>query len=124
MANYRSREGERQAGAEAVFGEKVMHKVILTILLSVVSSSATAAWVVVGKIGTSTDYADPTTIRKADDKAKMWVLHDYKTKVLVENGTPFLSTKEQTEYDCKEKRLRMLSMSFYSRNKVRGKMVH
>ena len=101
-----------------------MRKTILMMLLAVVSTSTLAAWVKVGEIGTTTDYADPTTIRKEGDNVKMWALRDHKTKVLVENGKPFKSTKEQSEYDCKEKQLRMLSMSFYSRNKARGEIVH
>jgi hypothetical protein len=42
-----------------------MRRLILSVLLAVVSSSAAAEWVEVGRADTITAYADPATIRKA-----------------------------------------------------------
>ena len=58
-----------------------MKKLLLTLLLAAVSSSAMAEWVYVAKNkeGTYAVYADPTTIRKAGNTVKMWGLDDHKT---------------------------------------------
>ena len=51
-----------------------MKKLLLTLMLAVVSSSAMAKWVKVSEDKLVTAYADPTTIRKNGDKVKMWAL--------------------------------------------------
>ena len=99
-----------------------MRKTILIMLLAVVSSSAAADWVYLGGNDTITFYADPTTIRKAGNVVKLWNLFDLKTAQLV-NGKRYMSTKGQTEYDCKEERTRELYASFHSGNMARGEIV-
>ena len=51
-----------------------MPKAILMMLLAVVSSSASAGWVVVGVHDTSILYADPASIHRAGNRVKMWGL--------------------------------------------------
>ena len=90
-----------------------MHKVILMLLLAVVSSNAIAEWVEVDtsrRVGL-TAYADPDTIRKTGNRVKMWVLVDYKKD---EEEFGVLSARLKEEYDCKEKKQRILFMAFYS----------
>jgi len=55
-----------------------MRKAILMMLLAVASSSAAAGWVEVNSDETVTVYADPATVRRAGNRATMWVLYDYK----------------------------------------------
>jgi len=80
-----------------------MKKLLLTLMLAVVSTSAMAEWV---KVGTSDDktttiYADPSTIRKSGNRVKMWALWDYSTAQ--EGGSkPYMSVRIQNEYNCKE----------------------
>ena len=92
-----------------------MKKLLLTLLLAVVSSSAIAEWVEVAKGGEETEtitaYADPDTIRKTGNRVKMWVLVDYKKD---EEESGILSARLKEEYDCKEKKQRILFMAFYS----------
>ena len=57
-----------------------MKKLLLTLILVVVSSNVMAEWV---EISSSDDlgitvYADPSSIRKADNKLEMRFLSDYK----------------------------------------------
>jgi hypothetical protein len=57
-----------------------MKKLMQTLMLIVLSSSAMAKWV---EVSSSDDlgitvYADPSSIRKADNKLKMWFMSDYK----------------------------------------------
>ena len=92
-----------------------MKKLLLTLILAVMSSSAIAEWVEVAKGGeeieTITAYADPDTIRKTGNRVKMWVLVDYKKD---EEEFGILSARLKEEYDCKEKKQRILFMAFYS----------
>ena len=93
-----------------------MHKSILMIILAVVSNSAMAEWVWVGKSeGNFTTYVDPTTIRKSGNKVKLWRLTDYKMAIKFTNGQ-YLSTKSQMQHDCMEEQFRMLYVTVYSEN--------
>ena len=67
-----------------------MKKLLLTLLLAVVSSSAMAEWVEVGSndyyygFFEFTAYADPASIRKMGDIVKMRILMHYKPVEIVE----------------------------------------
>jgi len=105
--------------------EVAMRKAILMMLLAVVSGSAVAEWVVVGRTETRTVYIDPATIRKAGNRVKMWSLDDALNKVdYVAGVKPFMSTKEQVEYDCKEEQSRTLYIYFHSGNMGGGEVVY
>ncbi len=103
-----------------------MRKTILMVLLAVVSNSAAAAWVEIGlgDDGTTIAYANPTTIRKAGNRVKMWVLLELKTAKPTAAGEPYRSSKMQNEYDCKKQRWRTLYDSWYSEKKGRGAVVY
>jgi len=93
-------------------------KILLTLMLAVMSSSAMANWVEVGKeVGSRMIfYADPTTIKKHGNTVKMWVLYDYKETQKKGNSKPFRSYKDYFEYDCKEDHGRSRYVSFHSEN--------
>ena len=101
-----------------------MRTVILMLLLAGVSGSAAAAWVELGRDEPEalTVYTDPTTIRKADNIVKMWVLFDYKTARAVGRQT-YRSERAQQEYDCKEERVRALCFTDHSENMAKGAVV-
>jgi len=95
-----------------------MKKLLLTLMLAVVSSSAMAEWVEVAGSAEGTEeteavtaYADPDTIRKTGNRVKMWVLVDYK---ITEEESGATSVRQKEEYDCKEKKSRILFVAFYS----------
>ena len=108
-----------------------MKKLLLTLMLAVVSSSAMAEWVEIGEIedGDITVYADPTTIRKTGNKVKIWVLIDRKTtwvpdghKTAIEE-LGVLSSKGKRVYDCEKKQWRILFLALYSENMGGGETV-
>lgn len=107
-----------------------MRKSILMMLLAVASSGAMAEWVEVGGNDEQTTYTDLATISKNGNRAKMWHLISYKmTKELrVPLGQPagklFISIKEQTEFDCKEKQSRTTYVSYHSENMGGGESVY
>ena len=101
-----------------------MRKVILMMLLAVLSSNAAAEWVRIGKNRIGTVYADPTTISRSGNMAKMWDLLDYGAALLTADGKPYLSTRTQYEYDCEEEKSRLLEVSAHSGNMASGETVH
>ena len=52
----------------------------------------------------------------------MWELTDY--RVVPDQANPYRSVKRQFEFDCKHKRLRLLSTSAYSGQMGKGEMVN
>ena len=100
-----------------------MKKLLLTLMLLLVSANAMAVWTAVKDEDEYTVYADFATIRKDDNKAKMWALYDYIRVQEVSEGKS-LSVKEQSEYDCKEKKRRLLAYSWLSKNMGAGNIVY
>jgi hypothetical protein len=106
-----------------------MKKLLLTLMLVVVSSSAMAEWAEVGwaEDGNATFYADPATIRKSSNKVKMWNMLDYKIgtviKLSYQSYIYVRSLRRQTEYDCKEEKQRILYVDLLSGNMGSGETV-
>ncbi len=94
-----------------------MSKAFLMILLAIISSSAMAQWVEIGKSENFIVYVDPTTIRKSGNIVKIWSLHDYKT---AQGSIPYMSSRLEREHDCIEKWGRQLFLAFYHKNMGRG----
>ena len=101
-----------------------MKKLLLTLVLVIVSNSAMAEWVKVAVSGegveeadSMTAYADPDTIRKTSNRVKMWMLTDYK---ITGEESGVTSARQKGEYDCKEKKERILFIVFYSGHMNKG----
>lgn len=96
----------------------------LIVPLTDVSNNAAAGWVIVGSDKTDTQYANPSTIRRKGNMAKMWDLLDFKkAQVAGKPIKPYKSTKGQYEYDCEEERMRLLSSSWHSDHMAKGEVV-
>lgn len=100
-----------------------MRKFILLMLLSVMSGSAMAEWVVHGNTSSAIYYVDPDTLRQNGTSVKMWNLRDYKISHETTEGQKFLSSIELIEYDCKNDVTRILMYSHYSERMGRGESV-
>jgi len=92
-------------------------------LLAVVSSSAVAEWLEVSRNETSAVYADLANVDRTGDVAKMWTLLDFKAPQARPYATPYMSQKAQHEYDCKERRARIVHFLRYSENMGGGEVV-
>ena len=92
-------------------------------LLAGVSSSAIAEWVNVGRNENTAIYVDQATVQRAGNMATMWHLTDF-NNVHEDMGEPYLSTKDQNEYDCKEAKWRRRASSQHSKNMGGGKVVY
>ncbi len=101
-----------------------MNKLLLTLILTLVSTSAMAEWTwAVEDAGVGiTVYVDRTSISKTGNIVKMLTLVDFKA-VQGKSKSKFLSQKEQDEYDCKDEKIRILTFSQHSKNMGAGEVV-
>ena len=100
-----------------------MKKIWLTLYLAAASSASQAAWLEIGANETGTFYVDPPTIQRSGDIVKMWYLVDFKSTQVDTNTKSFLSSKDQSEYDCKQERSRSLYYNNYSEKMGSGKII-
>jgi hypothetical protein len=89
------------------------------------SLPASAEWVAVEKDylspGLQTVYVDPDSIRREGDLVTMWQLIDFKWMQGSARGpTRFMSTETQKQFDCAEKRVRLLAFTEFSRRMGTG----
>ena len=95
----------------------------LAIFLLLLSSAAWAEWTSVGEDSTAAFYADPATIVRSGDTAKLWSLLDYKAfQRMVEVG--YFSQKALVEYDCAKRKARGLSLSLHAEHMGEGKVIY
>jgi hypothetical protein len=97
----------------------------LIILLFLSSAPAYAEWVAVEKDylspGLQTVYIDPDSIRREGNMLTMWQLIDFKWGQGNGRGAHrFSSTKTQKQFDCPQKRLRLLAFTEFSRHMGTG----
>lgn len=97
--------------------------IVLVLALFLTTSETYAEWVEVGSTENFTEYADPETIRRKVNLAKIWTLSDFKT-LQQTAGVSYLSMKQQWEFDCEEERHRMLMMAEFSGNMGKGAVVY
>ena len=97
-----------------------MKKLLLTLMLIVISSSAMAEWVEAGSYNgydpiEITAYADPASIRKVGDIVTMRIMIDYKPVEMVDGkqqkfvGGIAESEELQAQFDCKEAQSQSIS---------------
>ncbi len=98
---------------------------LLTTLLFLSTVPAYAEWVAIEKDylvpGLQTVYVDPDTISREGNLVTMWQLVDFKWMQGSPRGpTRFLSTETRKQFDCTEKRLRLLAFTEFSRRMGTG----
>jgi hypothetical protein len=97
----------------------------LIILLFLSSAPAYAEWVAVEKdylsSGLQTVYIDPDSIRREGNLVTIWQLSDFKWMQGNGRGAHrFFSTEAHKQFDCAEKRLRLLAFTEFSRRMGTG----
>ncbi len=96
---------------------------LLITLLLLRPAPVYAEWVMLGETpGGVTIYVDPKTIRRKDDRVKLWYLFDFKTTM--KEAPSSLSMKAQAEYNCREELNRPLAGTFFSGHMGKGEVVH
>jgi len=97
-----------------------MKRLLLITVLFLSTVPSHAEWVAVEKDyllpGLQTVYVDPDAIRREGNLVTLWQLIDFTWMQGNPRGTPrFLSTKTYKQFDCAEKRLRLLAFTEFSR---------
>jgi hypothetical protein len=102
-----------------------MKKLLLTILLTVISTSAMAEWTFLTTNADITKkvYIDVSSIRKNKSQVKMWDLFDFKNPLTNADGSRCLSAKRLVEYDCNNEQSRLLAFVQHSSNMGKGEVV-
>ena len=91
----------------------MMKRLLLALLLLLASGAASAEWTAIDSADHLIIYVDRATIRRNGNLVKMWSMADYK-KAQVIDGQYGLSSRSQSEYDCKEEMHRNLALAFFS----------
>jgi len=92
-----------------------MKKLLLTLILAVMSSSAMAEWTLVQTGKESNEYIDLATIRVSGNLAKMWTLTNISKNIKnIKVGEKAFAVKTVHEYDCKEPQSRLLFVAWYN----------
>jgi len=96
----------------------------LALALALCASGARADWTALrGSDRIFTPYADKATIHKLGDNVSMAGLYDFARGDLTPEGKPFLSTVVLREYDCRGRRVRLLSYIDFSAHMGAGSAV-
>lgn len=103
-----------------------MKKLLASLMLALVTTSAIAEWTGVGHDGNGrfNIYVDYSTIRRVGNRANMWVLYDFIAMQEIVRRK-YLSISSPNEYDCKDGQIRNLAgSSFMSGSMGGGKLVY
>ena len=100
-----------------------MKRLLLGLMLLVTATAASAEWIFADANDESIQYVDRATIRRNGNLVKMWDMVNYKTVQGGAVGYSYLSSKAQSEYDCKEERFRLLALNLFDGQMGSGKVV-
>ena len=100
-----------------------MNRLLMGLMLLVTATAASAEWTVASGDDEVIQYVDKGSIRRNGNLVKMLDLIDFKTVQTV-SGDSYLSDKAQSEYDCKEEKVRTLALIFFSGQMGNGKVVY
>lgn len=92
-------------------------RLVLCLLLALAAAPAWAEWVKVSEHTESFFYIDPATIRRDGNLRRVWEIQDLKKR----HKEGEMSMRNLSEYDCKEERTRILSITGHSDPMAGGK---
>lgn len=99
-----------------------MKRLFLALAISCLSAGAAAQWTPVMVDEMVITYIDRNTARGKGGVVQMWWLMDYQL-VQITNEKGYFSRLHQSEFDCKNQRLRMLSVALLSERMGHGQVV-
>ena len=92
-------------------------------LLLCAALSHAAQWSSAGLHDLGIYYYDVSAIEHQGDRRKAWTMLDYRDPQKNKQGQSFKSTRAQMEFDCKDKRVRALTVSFHSGARLSGEVL-
>lgn len=101
-----------------------MKRVWILLFLTLGSSATWADWIEVARTDRAIMYVDLATIRRAGNITKMWYLLDFKNPQNSGSGKPsYMSSRDQSEYDCEGERHRTLYYTNHTSSMGAGETV-
>jgi len=82
-----------------------------------------AKWEFVAQINQNTYYIDPRSVKNEADHKSVWTLVDYRKPQTLKDGQTYLSTHGQLQIRCKERRARLVHLSYHSGEMMSGALV-
>lgn len=98
----------------------IIKKTGLFLICLIASLSAMAEWTNLGDTDASAIYIDKSTVRKSGNKAKIWLLTDYKSPQVSEENNSYLSVTDKFEFNCKEEIFKITFTTTYLKNMQKG----
>ena len=92
-------------------------------LLLLCSVAHAANWRSAGLHDLGIYYYDSSSIEHQGDHRRAWTMLDYRDAQKNKQGQSFKSTRAQMEFDCKDKRVRALTVSFHSGSRLSGEVL-
>jgi len=100
-----------------------MKKVITFVLLLITPPAWSQAWIRYAQTDAATLYFDSLRTRKMGDTAFVWDLHDLKSPAKDATGRVYRSVMHATEYQCRIRQRRVLSILLHAEPMATGTSV-
>lgn len=100
-----------------------MYRTIFAMLLVAISSSASATWIKTESDNAGSFYEDTSNYQKKGALLKAQYLIDFRVAVPVDKGRTSLSIKYDYEFNCKDRKFRMVAATIYSKNMAEGEIL-
>ncbi|MDO9165710.1 MAG: hypothetical protein Q7U13_06350 [Rhodoferax sp.] len=98
------------------------NRLFLMLLLTVSCGHVMAEWVKVSSNATTVFYVDSSALKKVGANVMVWVLRDH-AGIQHGGSEPFLSSRDQIEVDCGQRRIRRIYSSDHPQHMGEGKPV-
>ena len=96
-----------------------MKRIFLVLILSVISTTASAEWTLIQTSDDGNLYVDFDTLQKTDNLVTISTLNDFYNR----QDKNELSTKWREMHDCKNKRFKALNIEYYAEKMGQGKVI-
>lgn len=100
-----------------------MNRLLLALILTTISTSVMAEWTYVSKSNDFSVHVAKVSIRKSGNKSTIWTLFDFMATHQLSSGEKYLSYRQQLEFNCKTKQMKILSYIVSAENMGKGKTV-
>ena len=102
-------------------------KHLTLVLLFLATANAWGEWTRVGEVEIKerlTVYADAASMSRSGDIVSMWGMYDFSAPKLLRGKGEYRSIKFQNQFDCSQRRFRVLSVSWYAANMGSGEPIY
>ena len=101
-----------------------MKKILIAVALLLSSQAVMAEWVKYVITDRFDAYYNNDSVIKRGSKVKVWMILDYNSAQAFDDGVKYMSSKNQQEFDCYNKLVRMVYYSATSKGFGKGEVVY